>query len=387
MFVLPIIIATAILTRFPAGTTVASVRMLPIGLTLSAACVLLALSRYRVFETLPVATRTGREQVLGSVSRGVVVLDRQQQLHDCNARAEDHLDIDRSDSLHKPIDTVQPIVPDLKRLVTVEQPVRVQTPTGSLLLLSATEVRNERDQLVGYALTTRDVTRRYNRERRLEVLNQFLADVTHERMETIAREVTALADGEQPAEDHDEVGGQIWDTTTELATLVARTREIEETLASKNRRSSDTATDVTEVVRTVVEALDDDQTNLVTRLPDDRLPTTIDETLVDIAVRALLEAAVKTGATVAVEAQQDDPKTVEFRITTRSGQNTEPPTQPPALGELAVEVARLAIDSVGGSVTVETGDRTQTVHVALPTGTEGQPLVGDESGQQRVVQL
>jgi hypothetical protein len=370
-------------TAVPVG----GVDLLPVGFTLSASAVLVALNRYRVFETLPVATRTGREQVVESVSRGIVVIDRQRRLHDCNQRAADQLHIDQSTALREPLSTVQPAVPDIQRLVNADEPVRVQLPEGPLVLLAATEIRNEGDQLVGYVLTTQDVTRRYNRERRLELLNQLLADVTHDRMETVSREVTTIAEGESATEQPAGVGDQIWETTTDLATLVARTREIEETLAGEPERTGPQRTDVSATVDMVVEELVDEATALVTRVPDDQHLTPVAETLVEIATRALLEDAIETHAgTVALEVARPGSEAIEIRIDVRTDSHGTLTAGAPVLDELSIQVARLAVDSVGGAVVVDRAGHTETVRVQLPTERDEEQSTFTDPRSEQVVQ-
>jgi PAS domain-containing protein len=349
--------------------------LVPISIIVPTLCFIAALSRYRVFDTLPVATTVGRNKIVESVGEGVLIVDRDQQLYDCNHSAADQLGIGESDAIGTSLLTLQPALPEPRRLSTVDGTIRVQIPDGPLLTVAASEIRNERDQLLGYTLVTRDVTDRYNREQRLALLNQLLADIAHDRMETVTREVTDITDDTPGNSRSDELGDWIWDTTTDLATLVARTREIEDTLASEAPQIGTGRTNVATTVREVVEEFWEQETEIVTTIPDNQRLATVDETLVEIATRTILEDAVgEPSNAVAVEVTRTGADGIGIRFDARvSPDSTADPSE--AISELSVQVARLAVNCVGGDVDVEETAHTQLVWIRLPTESEQQRIV------------
>jgi PAS domain-containing protein len=338
------------------------------GFALSSGLFGAALWRYRIFETPPAATVVGRDRVIESISEGVVVVDREQQVYDCNRRAEALLDLDRSKACGQPISVVQPAVPEPRRIAEGETAVRVRIPHGPLISIVATEVRDDRDRLFGYTLVARDVTEQFSRERRLALLNQLLVDVAHDRMETVARQVTQLTSGDPTDRQQARVGDQVWDATTELVTLVSRTREIEQALTAETDRIATVRTNVPTTVRTVVDEFVEGETDVVTRLPDDRQLATVDETLVEVAIRTLLEDVTGTPSdVVVVEVEQSEVGGVTVRIDVTVPPDLTPTDVSTVIDELSVQVARLAVNCVGGQVAIDETDRTRTVRIRLPT--------------------
>jgi PAS domain S-box-containing protein len=354
--------------------------LVPLGLLVSTGFFTLALSRYRVFETLPVATVVGRDRVIESVSEAIVTLDRQQQVHDCNRRAEELLDVDRAEVRGQPLSAVQPAVPAARRLANVDEAVRVRVPDGPLVSVTATEVRDHADRLFGYSLVARDVTERHSRERRLTLLNQLLVDVAHDRMEMVAQQVSALAEGEPTDRQPASVGDRVWNATTELTALVARTREIEQALTDGTDPMATTSTDVPTTVRRIVDELDVETGELETRLSEDLPTTTVDETLVEVALRSLLEDAIRsTSDAIRVAVEQSDPGTITVQIDVRVPSQRSGARDPESIDELSAQVARLAVNCVGGQVTIDEAERRWSVRLRLPTDPDDVGVVDDET--------
>jgi len=254
----------------------------------------------------------------------------------------------------------------------------VSADSPRLVSVAATEIRDPHDRLFGYALVARDVTRRHNREQRLALLNQLLVDIAHDRMEMVTQQVTALADGESTERRPASVGDRVWDATTELTSLVARTREIERALTDDTDPMTTQRTDVSATIRSIVADLADEDVDLVTRFPDERLETTIDETLVEVATRTLLEDAVDTGVgPVALEVEQSDVGAIGIRLTVRVPVDPAS-TDVTSIDELSIQVARLAINCVGGRVTTDDPPHARVIRLRLPTDPDDVGVVDED---------
>jgi PAS domain-containing protein len=348
----------------------------PIGITLSTLCLVVALRRYRVFETLPVATSASREQVVESTGEGIMLVDREDRLRDYNERAAAILDIGPA-ALEQPLSSVQSALPEPRRLATLDRRVRVQIPDGPLLSVQATAVSNERGHRFGYTLVVRDITQRHTREQRLTVLNQLLVDIAHDRMAAVASDASALAET-TPEEGPDAIGTQIWDATTDLTALVGRTREIEQALAETAEGAAVNTTEVTTTVQAVIDEVSDGECeSFLFASGDEQFVVPVNETLVEIAVRTLLECATgdPTDA-VAVDVSRLDQTSVELRLDVRTTSTADPSN---VIDELSLQVMRLAINCVGGAVIASETSRTATVRMQLPTETGQTGLIDGEA--------
>lgn len=363
-------------TRSVAAQTAAPI-VTPIGIALAAFCVILALSRYRVFETLPVANTASRNQVIESATEAIILVDRQLRLRDYNERAAELFDIDESADPKRPLSEIQSALPEPRRLAALDERVRVQAHDGSLLSVGATEVSNDRDQLFGHTVVIQDVTQQYTREQRLALLNQLLVDVAHHRMAAVARDAKELIEDESADRASDELSDQIWNTTTDLTTLVARTREIEQALA-KSEREATNATDIVAIVSDVIDELSDDD-SIVYRLSEEQLLALVDETLVEVAVKTLLEDAIEESANaIAVETARLEAESIEIRIDIRTPPDTDTSN---VIDELSLQVARLAVDCVGGDVILAETDHTVTIHARLPNEVDERGVVDSDPQQ------
>jgi hypothetical protein len=349
---------------------------------LSAGCLMVALSRYRVFETLPVATIASRDQVVESTAEGILLVDRNGRLRDYNERAADLLDIDDS-VLKQALSTIQPALPEPRRLATLDERTRVQLPDGRLLSMAGTEVTNRRDHSFGYTLFVQDITQRHTREQRLTVLNQLLVDIAHDRMASVASNARDLSETDSTAEGSDAIGTQIWETTTELTALVGRTREIEQALAETADGTAIDTTEVTATVQGVIEAFPGSE-DLVFRATTEQFVVPVNETLVEIAVRTLLQDAIGDGTeAIAIDVSRVDPTSIELRLDVRTVPTAETSA---VIDELSLQVTRLAVNCIGGTVTSNETRRTATVRARIPTDRGDRGLVDSETRHSGGVQ-
>jgi PAS domain-containing protein len=340
--------------------------LVPTGISIASVCFAVSLARYRVFETLPVATVVGRDRVIEEISEGVLILNRDERIHDFNLRAKRLLDLDTETAETRTLSEVQPAIPGPRRLANVEDRTKVRLPDGPLLSVAATEVTDHRGWSLGYLLIIRDLTKQHNREQRLALLNQLLVDVAYDRMEMIGQQVDQLIDDGNGHENPDAVGDQVWNATTELTTLVARTRKIEQALAAKTDRLNPERTDVATSVRNVLDDWTNEETSLVTQLPVDELYATVDEILVETALRTLLEDAFEDlTEAVAIQVVESDPSQITIRVDARYPSVISDSSE--VVDELSLQIVQLAVNCAGGKVETSTTQRATTVRIRLPT--------------------
>lgn len=293
---------------FPAGQTallisavgvilvlpfVAITLQLPVAMPLSVATAGLlfttAVRRYRIFETLPVASVVGRERVIDEMSEGVVMTDADGSIRALNPTAESLLGVDQSAVVGESLDELHPSLPQVA-VITGSEPTDVHTNSGQIVAVTADNVTDDRGRRVGHLLVCRDVTDRRRREHRLGVLTQLLADATQEELAAVADIADDIVAGDRSPQSG---GDRIHRTATDIATLVARVRDLESAVADRYQAAS-VSTDVTEIISN----LQTDADVAVTATDTPLLVTGESELL-----RATLEVLVMTAAT-----EQDNPK-------------------------------------------------------------------------------
>lgn len=207
----------------------------------------IAVRRYPVFETLPIARIAARDRLVEEMDDAVLLVDEQTRVVDLNAAAESLFGVDAEAVDRRRLGDVVPSLPGLSTLATASGPVAVQRGRTSLEV-RANRVRDERRIPVGYLVVCRDVTERRRRERRLRLLTQFLTETVGERTATVATRARALAGGGSHAgecESSPERGPSagiptaIKRTTESLARLVAATRHVERALSDRDTGSCD----------------------------------------------------------------------------------------------------------------------------------------------------
>jgi diguanylate cyclase (GGDEF)-like protein/PAS domain S-box-containing protein len=94
----------------------------PLLFTLSGLVMLLGLFRYRLFETNPIP----QEDVIKSMSEGLLVMDRQNRLVDVNPAARKILDLADNSLLNHPVEQILRPWPDLTQLTQLETMERIE---------------------------------------------------------------------------------------------------------------------------------------------------------------------------------------------------------------------------------------------------------------------
>ena len=334
---------------FP-GTVVA-------GLGLSVAVLAAVVRLSDPFDRLPAAGVVGRDRLFGEMSASVVVVDTDGVVRDLNDPAETAFETSHTEAVGEPLGDV---VPSLA--AAGGDSFQTRTTTGRHLQVSVTRVTDDGES-VGQLFVCRDVTERRNRERRLQLVTQLLADAVHEQMSAVARSVgrpaRGVSDGSpEPAVDGssavvpptDQSGTDPRITATALATVVNDVRELERALDD-----SDT-NDRVRLDELLHDAVDDETS--VNSTTDTTVAGT-DAPLVRATVGTLCEAGTGTTVTATETTVETTETTVETTETTVETNTTDdevsitvsgdPPTDHTA-GLAAVTLARIVADTLGGTV-------------------------------------
>ncbi|SHL01921.1 PAS domain-containing protein [Haladaptatus paucihalophilus] len=357
-----LVLVPVVASKFPNPVVVPSMFIAASGL------LSVAVSRYRPFEMLPVVRVAGRDRIIEELSDAVVVVDRDGRVRDLNPSAETVFDIDRSAVLGRPLGDVFPVPFDTASAAAAQEPTHVRTDDDTILSVTVRSVTDDRDRLFGHLLVCQDVTDRRNREDRLAVLNHLLTGAMREQMGAVADDVTALLDSETAeATDPEGIGDGIYTTTTDLLTLVERTREVERALANGDGTGADERTDAVPIVRDVVNA-DSADIDIVPTLPDGPVPVAIGGSLLRTTVETLLDDAVRHAAeTVAVAVEETD-EMVTIRIVDDGPSESDSAEDEGQFSDgISMQIARLAVEHANGSVSVspdETDGR--RIRVRLP---------------------
>ena len=330
----------------------------------SVACglILVALVRYPVFETPPAARVLGRDRVVEELADGILIVDRRGRLRDLNPVAERLFGVSRASILEEPIESVFPTEFDPGGLARDEGPHRLELADGTTISVTADPVTDGRDRSFGHLVRCTDVTDRRRREEQLTLLSRFVVEVIRERMAAVADEATRAADSESG--DAAAVADGIWKRTTQLTTLIAQTRSIERAIAENGART-DRRLDPSPVLRELRESIAAESGPQVEINASGMfIDTTVSSALLASLLEPVLEDAYSHAATrVDVSVDSDGPaiRIVDDRPeTTDLGDKSDT--------DLAVAVTRLAIDQLGGHLSVErTDDKRRAVVVSLPT--------------------
>jgi len=327
---------------------------------------LVAIHRYSLFDTLPVARVAGRDRVVNEIAAPVVVVDRGGTVQDLNTATEECFGVEAAAAVGRPLESIVHGPTEPAVIAETEEPIPLQTPDGRTLTVSADRVTDSRDRLCGYLLRYRDVTERRERERRLGVLNQLLVGAVRERMERVAARAAALErDGDDQA--YEAAQADIWSTTTALTGLVDRAREVERTLTADGEQPADLVGVVRRVAAEAgVAALD---------LPEEPLPVAAPEPLLETVVGMLLADVFEGEGLVTVGFEGDGRPTL--RVTTAGGDTLQ------SGDEFTVDLLSVAVDHSGGELAVSDDGAVLVLPAAPETSSASAGADNDRLGVQR----
>lgn len=344
--------------------------------------------RYPIFETLPAARVAGRDRVVDELGEGILVTDREGNLRDMNPAAESLLGASRGAVLGDPVTDLLGPRGAPEAVLGAPGPVRIEPDGTTTLAVTGDRVGDRRNRTFGYMLLCADVTDRRIREEQLTLLGRFVVDVVRDRIVEVADEAAAARDdpagptgddpagptGDDSAADRVRAAESIWETTTSLATLVARARAVERAIAEDGRRDGASADFRPDVESIVTAAASDCGPEPTVDLPAEPFAPDVPRGAFEVVLRTVLEDVIDGSTTVALAASVDPPEVVVHSGPPAGSRRPLDRTMEGA----SIDLARLAVELVGGSlsVTAESGDRNR-VTIRLPpsssAGADGRP--------------
>ncbi|SEN83406.1 PAS domain S-box-containing protein [Halorientalis persicus] len=340
----------------------------PASIALAGGAFLLPVRRYPIFETLPAARVAGRDRVVDELADGVVVGDRLGTVQDLNPAATRLFGVAAEAATGRPVTAVldQRIDPD--EVVASQEPIRVETG-GRTVEVTGSPVTDRRDRSFGTVLLCTDVTERRTREEQLTLLSRFVADVVDDRMADVAADAAAVTDGTATA-DETAVADRVWSRTTELTTLVAHAREIEQAIADGEGATAgtDLRPRIHEAVEQAADGADGDAVERVVDPPETSLSADLSATLFETVVKLVVEdTAERATDRVTVDATAEPPT---IRVSAEPTASTDR-SGTGRTDDVTIPVVRLAVEQIGGTVSVtRDGDR-RRVTVEFPPSDGG----------------
>ncbi|RXK51100.1 PAS domain S-box protein [Halorientalis pallida] len=328
----------------------------PASLALASGSLLFPVWRYPIFETLPAARVAGRDRVVDELTDGVVVTDRTGTVQDLNPAAERLFGVSRAEVAGESVSAVLDQRVDPDDAIAAREPILVETQ-GAAVAVTGTPVSDRHDRSFGTVLLCTDVTERRTREEQLTLLSRFVADVVDDRMVDVAGDAAAVTDGTATA-DATAVADRVWSRATDLTTLVAHAREVEQAIADGEGTASDT--DLRPRIREAVERAvdggsDGDAAEPVVEVPDEPFSSDLSPGLFEAVVKLVVEDALERApGRVTVEGTVEPPTVRVSADPAASGERSDATRS----DEVTIPVVRLAVEGAGGSVSVtRDGDR------------------------------
>ncbi|WP_424019313.1 histidine kinase N-terminal 7TM domain-containing protein [Halorientalis pallida] len=193
----------------------------PFMFVISGAAGLAALSQFRFLDAVPVSSRVARDSVVESMDDGVIVVDDDDTVIDCNPRAADILDCERDAAVERPVSALLPTYSELDDGDT--ETIEIERPDGVRYYeLSETDLGSTVDGTDGHIVLIHDVTDRRNRVQQLDVLNRVLRHNLRNEMNVIYGYADRLDDGEAV--------DRIQEKAMRMVTLGDKAREIDRIL-------------------------------------------------------------------------------------------------------------------------------------------------------------
>jgi len=349
----------------------------------------LALFQFDLLARVPVA----RDRVLAETTDGMVVLNANGKIVDCNPTAQQFLTA--AQPVGRPIWEVFPEESDVAAasdavLTALDGKTVTTTVNGHRRVfdVTLTPLSASPGQLVGYILSLRDVTTRQAYEQRLEVANRILRHNLRNKMNVITGWAEWLATTTKTDEQTEAVH-RITTTAEELVELSDKARLMVTTGDYVKAPSDPEVVNVSEHIVPLLEALQADHPEVTIErdLPADAWAIVPDATLLTIAITNLLENAVEhndaDSPRVHVTADQPEGTTDQIRLQIADNGPGIPAMEQEVLQEgtetplqhgsgIGLWLVYWSITTAGGSVTFNANEPrgsivTLTVKAAAPT--------------------
>ncbi|RXK50192.1 ATP-binding protein [Halorientalis pallida] len=349
-------------------------------ISIGAVAAVAAVSRYRLFQGLPAAGTIGPETVLEEMDDLVIVTDSAGRVVRLNERARLAFAADG-----EPADRlVEDVLGTSIGALADRDGVRLDTATGPRQYdPSVSELTNEQGRCIGHTLVLRDVTERYTRRQRLSVLNRVLRHNLRNETATIVTRAEMIA--EQVDADAAALADDVVDTALSIAETGDKARRIERMMAVPV--TPDPRTDVTSVVRDVVETVREDTDCAVSWSAPDTVVARADHRVLHPVLEDLVENAVEhndsadptVDVTVTVDPEAARP--VQITVADDGPGIPESERSPVVAGDeaplehgsgLGLWGVKWGVTRMGGSLSFEENEpRGTVVRVALPTPADG----------------
>ena len=333
-----------------------------------------ALVRYDLFDSVPVAEAIGRDTLVTEIEDLVVVVDGQERIVDLNRAAQRALDTSLDAAVGDPL-AAHLAVEDVTAVDTVD----IDEPDGtSHYEASVSAITDHADRVVGHALVLRDVTDRRMRRQRLQVLNRVLRHNLRNDMTAVMGYADLLAD---ETEGDTDLAVRIQDTADELADLGEKAREIEQIVAA----SSETATtDAARLVQYVAAEARRQYPDVTVSLDiADHATVAAAEQVVWPVLWNLVENAVEhhdgdPTVTIALATEADSSR-ARLSVADDGPGIPEPERAAVTTGEeqplrhgtgLGLWAVKWGVNRVGGDLAIDTGPEGSTVTLRLPVATD-----------------
>jgi PAS domain S-box-containing protein len=275
------------LIQFPTDPT-------PIAFSVTVLAFVVAIYRHRLLQLVPVARELARDELMDSLGEGVLILDEQDRVVDCNERALALVE-DRDAVVGH---TLASVAPDIASKLDGLETTADGEPVGAEVAIRrdgrlrhydvrVTRLRRGHGVLTGRLVSLREVTERRQREQRLDVLNRTLRhDLRNE-----ANVVIGYAELGQRQHPDAEWVEAIRTHVSGLVDMSEKVRQIEQ--AFDEEQVEPTTVDAVDVVGAVVDSIENDHPDLdITSHTPATAPVHAIE-LVDAAIRNAVENAVE----------------------------------------------------------------------------------------------
>lgn len=172
------------------------VRLIPAAISFGGLLVVWSFMRYRLLELTPIA----RDVILENMQDGVIVLDTEGRVLDLNSTAVSFFNLNMRQTIGQPIEQVVDEWPRLLvRLARPERQGRLLA-NGRSLDVTAVNLRNQEQEVIGSILTLRDITQQqlleeeFRQAQKMEALGLLAGGVAHDlnNVLTVIRSYTDL---------------------------------------------------------------------------------------------------------------------------------------------------------------------------------------------------
>ncbi|WP_436901965.1 sensor histidine kinase [Halovenus halobia] len=243
----------------------------------------LAIGPLGLFDSSPAAGNIGPNHALDSMDDTVIITNNEGTVLRLNAVACDRFETTPQASVGQKLSTVVGHSPSA---LSGETPVTIETADGARqFAVTRSAVTDNRDIDRGTVYVLRDVTKKQNREQRLEVLNRVLRHNLRNDATSIIGRAQLISDGDGGADSAEE----IIDTTRDLVGVAESARDIDQMMAATQ---ADKEVELDPIVQRVTETIGSSYpaVEVTTAVPAD---TTVaaSKQVIETILRELLENA------------------------------------------------------------------------------------------------